>query len=106
MDDWMVTVCDACFKASCWQGIYPCDRAKTAGTVERKASELRELDRENLDFYTPAALAKHTGVPPPRVSQSCPPVGGLDPLALEQLRKDAQIGRLYRELWLLGAPWP
>lgn len=36
-----VTVCDNCFRASCWHGEFYCDEAKTAGTVEKTVAELR-----------------------------------------------------------------
>ena len=36
-----VTVCDKCFRASCWQGEFMCEDARTAGTVEKTVAELR-----------------------------------------------------------------
>jgi hypothetical protein len=39
-----VTVCDACFQVSCWQGEFMCDDAKTAGTVEKTVEELLALE--------------------------------------------------------------
>lgn len=40
-DDKMVTVCDACMRACCWQGEFMCDYADMAGTVERTVAQLR-----------------------------------------------------------------
>lgn len=41
-DDDVVTVCDKCLRACCWQGEFMCDDARTAGTVERTVAQLRE----------------------------------------------------------------
>jgi len=46
-----VTVCSECLQASCWQGIFMCDKARTAGTVQRPIAELRKLDLEHEDYY-------------------------------------------------------
>lgn len=46
-----VTVCDKCLQASCWQGIFMCDEARTAGTVVKTVGELRELNLENEDYW-------------------------------------------------------
>jgi len=48
----MVTVCDKCLCASCWQGIFMCDEAKFAGTVQKSVAELRKLDLEHEDYFT------------------------------------------------------
>lgn len=50
-EDDLITVCDACLQASCWQGIFYCDEYKTAGTVQKKRRELRELDREHPSYW-------------------------------------------------------
>lgn len=47
-----VTVCDACEKASCWQGEFYCDDYKTAGTKELSVAELEVLDLEHPDYWT------------------------------------------------------
>ncbi len=47
-----VTVCSACKCASCWQGIYMCEAAANAGTVELSFSELEALDREHPRFWS------------------------------------------------------
>jgi len=38
-----VTVCDKCFQASCWKGIFMCDESRYAGTTEKTISELKQL---------------------------------------------------------------
>lgn len=50
-----VTVCANCLCASCWHGIFMCDEAKHAGTVEKTVEELRKLDREHESYYLPYA---------------------------------------------------
>lgn len=50
-DDRLVTVCDACLQASCWQGLFYCDAYKTAGTVDKPIRELRSLNREHPDYW-------------------------------------------------------
>jgi hypothetical protein len=39
--DDVITVCDHCMRACCWQGEFMCDGARSAGTVDRTVSELR-----------------------------------------------------------------
>ena len=46
-----VTVCDKCLEASCWQGVFMCDDAQTAGTTERTVAELRRLGREHPSYW-------------------------------------------------------
>ena len=43
----MVTVCDKCLQASCWHGIFMCDEARYAGTVEMPVSELLRLGHQS-----------------------------------------------------------
>ncbi len=38
-----VIVCDKCFQATCWQGIFMCHQAYEAGTVEKTIYELMKL---------------------------------------------------------------
>jgi epoxyqueuosine reductase QueG len=47
----MITVCDSCLRACCWQGIIMCDEAKDAGTVEKSVSELKQLNFESSDYW-------------------------------------------------------
>ena len=48
----LITVCDKCFMASCWHGIFMCDNARLAGTVEKTREELIKLNREHPDYIT------------------------------------------------------
>ncbi len=50
-DENLVTVCSECLCACCWQGIFYCQRAKTAGTVKRTRRELRKLEREHESYW-------------------------------------------------------
>ena len=60
-DDYMVTVCAACLSASCWHYRHICERYRSAGTVERRASDLRKLGREHPDNYSRETLLKVCG---------------------------------------------
>jgi len=46
-----VTVCDKCFKASCWQGVYMCNNSSNAGTMEKTIKELKKLKLENSSYW-------------------------------------------------------
>lgn len=50
-DNRLVTVCDQCFKASCWQGIFLCEDSLNAGTVEKTVKELKSLNYEHSDYW-------------------------------------------------------
>ncbi len=47
----LITVCAACFCASCWQGIFYCEDYKHASTVEKTRAELARLALENPDYW-------------------------------------------------------
>jgi len=47
-----VTVCDACLQASCLQGIFMCEKAYSAGTVEKTIAELEKLALEDSHFWS------------------------------------------------------
>lgn len=47
----LITVCDSCLQASCWQGIFYCDDYKTAGTVQKTREELEALGREHHSYW-------------------------------------------------------
>lgn len=50
--DRTVTVCAACLCASCWQGAFYCDQAKTAGTIEKTIRELWQGNvREDSGYW-------------------------------------------------------
>lgn len=50
-DDPLITVCDKCLRASCWKGMFMCDEARYAGTVDKPLSELLELKLEHPDWF-------------------------------------------------------
>lgn len=47
----MVTVCDSCLQACCWQGNFMCEDSREAGTRDISVKELRKLDRENEKYW-------------------------------------------------------
>lgn len=47
-----VIVCDRCFRASCWQGIFMCEESQSAGIIEKTVSELRHLGLEHEDYWS------------------------------------------------------
>jgi hypothetical protein len=52
-----VTVCSACFRASCWQGIFMCDDAPSAGTIEQTPAEVADrLFREIAAISPPSGM--------------------------------------------------
>jgi hypothetical protein len=57
----MVTVCAECLCASCWHGIFMCDRAVNADVVEKPVSELRRLGREHPDYFSVQAVRRICG---------------------------------------------
>lgn len=46
-----ITVCDSCFRACCWKGIFMCDNSREAGTVERTVAQCIELNEEHSDYW-------------------------------------------------------
>lgn len=46
-----ITVCSECECACCWKGIFMCQKAYDAGTVERTPDQLRSLGREHSDYW-------------------------------------------------------
>ena len=46
-DDDLITVCDRCLCATCWQGAFLCDEAYSAGIVKKPRAELVALGREH-----------------------------------------------------------
>ncbi len=40
-DDDVITVCDHCQRACCWQGEFMCDHARSAGTIDQTVAQLR-----------------------------------------------------------------
>ncbi len=47
----LITVCNKCFQASCWQGIFMCEESQNAGTVKKTRRELEELNLENPCYW-------------------------------------------------------
>lgn len=47
----VVTVCDKCLCASCWQGEFYCQDFVGAGTVEKTVSELEDLGLEDSSYW-------------------------------------------------------
>lgn len=47
----LITVCDKCLQASCWQGIFMCDDSRTAGTIEKTKYELSKLKLEDPSYW-------------------------------------------------------
>ena len=48
--DDLVTVCDRCLRATCWQGVFLCDDAYASGIVKKPRAELIALGREHADY--------------------------------------------------------
>lgn len=61
----MVTVCDKCLRASCWQGIFMCDESLTAGTKEMTIAELEALRREHPSYWTESERNLNPPAPQP-----------------------------------------
>ena len=57
----LITVCDACLRASCWHGIFFCDNYMTAGTTKKTSRELRKLNLEHPDYYSKKEVERHCG---------------------------------------------
>ncbi len=57
-----VTVCDACLMATCWYGLFMCEKSQGAGVTELPLSKLRRLNLEHPSYWTREAVAKYTGV--------------------------------------------
>ena len=49
----LVTVCDSCFRASCWHGMFYCNNYQSAGTVEKTPEELTALNTEHHSYWRP-----------------------------------------------------
>lgn len=47
----LVTVCDACFRTCCWDGILYCEDFDVAGTIDLPRNVLRLLDLEHEDYF-------------------------------------------------------
>ncbi|KKK63314.1 hypothetical protein LCGC14_2995510 [marine sediment metagenome] len=47
----LVTVCDKCLRASCWNGEFMCDQAQSAGVIYAKMDDLIDLDLEHWSHW-------------------------------------------------------
>ena len=47
----LITVCDSCLRASCFQGIHVCQNWRSAGITQKTVKELRELNRESPEYW-------------------------------------------------------
>ena len=50
-DEQIVTVCDACLMACCWQGEFMCEDARFAGTIDKTVGDLKLLDLEHPRYW-------------------------------------------------------
>jgi len=50
-EDRLVTVCSACWRASCWQGKFYCGEYESAGTCEKTVATLRRLGLEHSSYF-------------------------------------------------------
>ena len=50
-EDTLITVCASCLNACCWQGLFYCDEAKTADTVQLPLSLLTAMNLEHKDYW-------------------------------------------------------
>jgi epoxyqueuosine reductase QueG len=50
-EDMKITVCDSCFRACCWQGVYMCNESRDAGITEKTVAELRKLNYEHSSYW-------------------------------------------------------
>ncbi len=60
-DEPKITVCAECRRASCWHGIFFCDDARTANTVDVPRSVLLAEKRENPSYLSDEHLKKVYG---------------------------------------------
>lgn len=64
-DDSKVIVCAECLTASCWHGVFMCDKARGADVVVMTVSELRALpddgNREHEDNWSDAKMIEIYG---------------------------------------------
>lgn len=73
--DYDVTVCAECLHASCWHGEFMCEKARTANTTKRPASELRRRKVEHHDCFSLAAIDK-VGESRPKLRPATPTTQG------------------------------
>ncbi len=59
--DRLVTVCAACWCASCWHGEFMCSDAGGASTLRVPVRQLRRLKREHSSHYSAAKVRRVCG---------------------------------------------
>lgn len=47
----IIKVCDSCLQASCWHGVFMCDEASEAGTIDKTVGELKKLKLEHPSYW-------------------------------------------------------
>jgi hypothetical protein len=47
-----ITVCDRCYRASCWNGDFLCDDSTIASTIELPIWILKKLELEHPDHWS------------------------------------------------------
>lgn len=55
----LVTVCDACFCATCWHGIFLCQKSRDAGIIKKSIAELTLLNAEHPSYWNKEHLSKY-----------------------------------------------
>lgn len=58
----VVTVCAECHRASCFQGLFYCDEAKNAGTVDLPLSTLKRKGLENPSYWKGARMSENFSI--------------------------------------------
>jgi len=57
--DRLVTVCSECLMATCWHGIFLCDRSRSANIVKKPIRDLRALNREHESYWSKEHLEQY-----------------------------------------------
>lgn len=47
----LITVCDKCLQASCWQGVFMCQESLHAGITQKRRDELEVMGLENPSYW-------------------------------------------------------
>jgi hypothetical protein len=55
----LITVCSACLRASCWQGVHYCEKAGDSATIQLARSKLIALRREHPSFWRSCGQVPH-----------------------------------------------
>lgn len=45
-----ITVCSECLCSSCWQGIFMCDKSRTANIIKMTKRDLIKLNKEHISY--------------------------------------------------------